>query len=114
MSTSSYDVPVSAQTCSITWRASSHRWQPGLEYKVTRALISLQQTQRAAPLGGTQPALLDLAGDRVGQLVDDVDELGLLEPGQAQLAVTAYDVDQGVTGPCGRRLHVGDHRLAGL
>ena len=31
MSTSSYDVPTSAQTRSITASASSHRWHPGFE-----------------------------------------------------------------------------------
>ena len=33
MSISSYRSPSSAHTASITARASSHRWQPGLEYK---------------------------------------------------------------------------------
>src|SRR3954469_23695144 len=114
MSTSSYDVPSSSQTTSMTRRASSQRWQPGLLYRVIRALMSLQEAEGAPALGGAQPALLHLAGDRVGQLLDHVDGGGLLEAGEALLAVAAYDVDQGVARAGGRRLHVGDHGLAGL
>ena len=65
MSTSSYDVPTSAQTRSMTCAGVVAQVAAGLGVEGDRAAAhgSLQQAQGAAPLGGPQPALLDLAGD---------------------------------------------------
>src|SRR4051812_9736609 len=116
MSTSSYDVPRSAQTRSTTTRASSQRWQPGLEYNRTRVLLigrSFQQPQGASALSRPQPPLLHLAGDGVGELVDDVDHRGPLEPRQASEALLLHQRRHQVAVGARAYLDVGDHGLPG-